>query len=121
MYCIIIYIFFFCRKKNKNRCRRIDKQLDQAYFFFFFKVIKLSKESYLYTLGGVVNSVNKENKVWSLTMENYSLLASYPKIIKPSAQKVVAYKRSRSLRAHMEDVWLNVQNWFNTRLLIRWM
>ena len=51
----------------------------------------------MYTLGGVVNSVNKENKVWSLTMENYSLLASSPKIIKPPAQKVVAYERSRSL------------------------
>ena len=30
-------------------------------------------------------------------MENCSLLASSPKIIKPSAQKVVAYERSRSL------------------------
>ena len=31
MYCFFVCLFVFLREKN--RCRRIDKQLDQAYFF----------------------------------------------------------------------------------------
>ena len=94
--------------------------------FFVFKVIKLSKDSYLYTLGGVVNSVNKENKVWSLTMGNYSLLASSPKIIKWSAQKVVAlqkvavaYRRVSNKESYELKYFGILDLWYQRRSLSR--
>jgi len=118
MYCFFV-LFWFLRKKKKKKMQTNWKTIGSGIFFphplpekkdkiawsqvsevlthvLSFKLSSCPRKV-ICTLGGVVNSVNKENKVWSPTMENCSLLAISPKTIKPSAQKVVAYERSRSL------------------------
>ena len=86
MYCFFVCLFVFLREKP---------DADELTNNWIRRIFSPPKKSYLYTLGGVVNSVNKEIKVWSLTMENYSLLVSSPKIIKPSAPKVVRLTKDR--------------------------